>query len=104
MVCVCVRSIWLDLVDSYKGLATTTMLDDVSCLLWEDLWLNKVPKHHYPQLFSFAKAAGISISAAKIAERPADLFHLPLPTLAAQQLLNLALDLNSLPDSLESDV
>lgn len=94
----------LKLLDSYKGLASVTVLDGASCLLWDDLWLHKVPRHHYPQLFSFAKSKGISISAARTADGPADLFHLPLSHMATQQLLSLAHDLNSLPELHETDV
>jgi hypothetical protein len=94
----------LKLLDSYKGLASVTVLDGASCLLWDDLWLHKVPRHHYPQLFSFVKSKGISISAARTADGPADLFHLPLSHMAAQQFLSLAHDLNSLPELHETDV
>jgi len=35
--------------------------DGVTCLFWEDLWLNKVPEQYFPELFSFAKKKGLSI-------------------------------------------
>lgn len=70
-------------MDSFKGPAATTVLDGSSVLLWDDLWLNKIPRLQYPHLFSFANCAKISISSAKNAEGPTDLFHLRLSTVAA---------------------
>jgi hypothetical protein len=94
----------LKLLDSFKGLAMANVFDGASCLFWDDLWLNKVPRLHYPQLFSFAKSTEISLSAARNAEGPEVLFHLALSPLAAQQLLELAQDLNALPDSGDQDI
>lgn len=92
----------LKLLDSFKGMAMVNIVDGQSCLLWDDLWFNKVPRLQYPQLFSFAKLSGISINAAVNSEGPNTLFHLPLSQLAAVQLMELAHNLNSL--QLQNDV
>ena len=45
----------LHLLDSFKGLAMVNVKDGISCLFWDDLWMNRVPKQIYPGLYSFAK-------------------------------------------------
>ena len=93
----------LQLVDSFKGLAMANVEDGKSCLFWEDLWLSRVPKVYFPQLFSFAKLTGISIHAACNVTGPDALFRLPLTQEAAMQLLELAQDMNSLSGNNEHD-
>ena len=66
-----------------------------TCLFWDDLWLNRVPKHHYPHLYSFAKAVDISLFGALQVSGPDELFNLPLSQVAASQLVELARNLNS---------
>jgi hypothetical protein len=95
---------WRDILswhDSFKGMASVNIFDGATCLVWEDLWFNKVPKLNYPQLHSFAKRTDISIKDALAAEGPADLLHLPISSIALHQLLELASDLDSLPSSHE---
>ena len=77
--------------------------DGKSCLFWEDLWLNKVPRLHYPQLFSFAKNVGISLHLVLNTEELEDFFHLPLSPLAATQPLQVAEDILTLPATVEKD-
>ena len=43
----------LKLLDSFKVLAMVNVFDGATCFFSEDLWLNKVPRIHYPYLFSF---------------------------------------------------
>ena len=77
--------------------------DGITCLFWEDLWLNKVPEQNFLELFSFAKTKGISIKSAMDAVGPEYLFHLLIFAIALQQLNTLAADLNSLQETDEHD-
>ena len=98
---------WRDitkLLDSFKGLAMANVFDIVTCLFWDDLWLNKVPKIHYPQLYSFSKTKQISISMARNAMGPEALFNLPLSQETVIQLLGLAKNLNALPLSEDKEL
>ena len=70
---------------------------------WEDLWNNHVPKHHFPELYSFAKDTSISLKNAREAVDPATLLHLPISQIALQQLNELAQLLESLPNTAKSD-
>ena len=94
-----VGSFWwkdiLKLLDSFKGLAMVNMFDGRTFLFWDDLWFNKVPRLHYPQLFSFAQLA-------LNAEALEDFLHLPLSPVAVTQLLQVA-DLLTIPASEEKD-
>ena len=78
--------------------------DGITCLFWEDLWLNKVPEQNFLELFSFAKTKGISIKSAMDAVGPEYLFHLLIFAIALQQLNTLAADLNSLQETDEHDL
>ena len=75
-----------------------------SCLFWDDLWLNNVPRIHYPQLYSFAKNKSISLFEVKSAEDYGDFLQLPLSAQAADQLIELASSLISLPETSNTDV
>ena len=44
----------IKLLDSFKGMAAVNIRYGTSCLLWDDLWVNHVPKKIFPELFSFA--------------------------------------------------
>ena len=87
----------LRFLDSFNGLARVNVQDGASCLLWEDLWNDHVPKIHFPELFSFAKDTSISLKNAKDATCPASLLHLPISQIALQQLNELAQLLVDLP-------
>ena len=67
------------------------------------MWLNKVPRLHYPQLFSFAKNASPSLHLVMNAGELEDFLHLPLSPLAVTQLLQVAEDFLTLPASDEKD-
>jgi len=94
----------LKLLDSYKGMAMVHIKDSASCYLWDDLWLNSVPKIQYPELFSFAKKPHITVRGAIDAFGPSALFHLPLSDAAYLQLTDLAGKLNSLQINSEADI
>ena len=70
--------------------------DGKSGLFWEDLWLNKVPHIHYPQLFSSSKITDISLHMVHTAANLDEFLHLPLTPIAASQLTELAHALVSL--------
>ena len=102
-----VGSFWwkdiLKLLDSYKCLAMVNVSDGRTCLFWEDLWLNKVPHVHYPQLFSFARNTEMSLHLVISATDINDFLHLPLSDIAATQLLELAQSLSTLQSTDEKD-
>ena len=98
---------WKDITKlllSFKEMAMVRINDGATCLFWEDLWQNRVPTQHFPELFSFAKKRNISIRTAKGANGPGSLFHLPISNVALQQLLILANDLNNLQKTEEFDI
>ena len=78
--------------------------DGRTCLFWEDLWNNRVPKLHFPELFSFAKNPKISLRFALDVDGPEHLLRLPISDIALQQLTTLAQELTSLQQSSESDI
>ena len=78
----------LKLLDSFKGLAMVNIRDGKTCLFWEDLWLNKVPRIHYPHLYSFAKNKAISLHEIKSSDDYEDFLQLPLSPIAADQLID----------------
>ena len=76
---------WRDIIkllDAYKGLACVNIQDGTTCLFWDDLWLNRVPKFHFPELYSFAKNKSISQRSALEVEGPDELSHLPISAIA----------------------
>ena len=93
----------LKLLDSFKGIAVVNVRDGKSCLLWEDMWLNHIPKLSFPKLFSFANNPQIALTDAFSAGGPSDLFHLAISDTALQQLITLAENLNSLEVTTEFD-
>ena len=94
----------LKLLDSFKGMAMINIQDGRTCLFWEDLWNNRVPKLHFPELFSFAKNPKISLRFALDVDGPEQLLHLAISDIALQQLTTLAQELSSLQQSSESDI
>ena len=62
----------LKLLVSFKGLAMVNVLDGASCLFWDDLWNNRVPKFQYPELYSFVKNKDIPFKAVMEAQNPAE--------------------------------
>ena len=93
----------LRLLDSFKGLAVANVQDGVTCLFWEDLWLNKVQEFITPSCYHLQNLQ-ISINKPRNAKGPESLFHLPLFYLAVQQLLEISQNLNVLPTSDEKDL
>ena len=86
----------LKLIDKYKGMATVTVKDGRTSLLWEDLWNGSIPKWQFPHLYSFAKKKYITISEAKNTDHFHSLFHLPLSEEAFTQYNSLKDTMNPL--------
>jgi len=59
-------------------MASLTVKDGRTSLLWEDLWDDSIPKWQFPHLYSFAKKKYITISEAKNTHHFHNLFQLPL--------------------------
>jgi len=85
-------------------MAHVSIQDGHSCLLWDDLWDNRVPLHMYLELYSFAKSTFIYVRVAIEASGPHILFHLPFSQIAFQQLETLAHSLNNMHISQDSDI
>jgi len=85
-------------------MAMVNIQDGVSCLFWDDLWLNRVHKIQYPKLFSFARNTRISLRFALEVEGSNNLFHLPISAIALQQLTSLAQELSTLQESSDPDI
>ena len=45
----------LKLLVACKGMTMVNIQDGVTYLFWDDLWLNRVPKVQFPELYSFAR-------------------------------------------------
>lgn len=68
----------LKLLDKFKGIATVSVKDGASCLLWEDCWMGQPLKLSFPELFSLARKPAISLQNAAAATPVSSLFSLPL--------------------------
>lgn len=66
-------------------MASVTIFNGQSCLLWDDLWDGQVRRLLFPELHSFAKNNAISLSCALSADSLLDLFSLPLSVEAHSQ-------------------
>jgi hypothetical protein len=76
-------------------MALVSIQSGASCLLWDDLWLGQVPKHAFPELYSFAKKPNLTLEAAKSSQSLLQDFHLPLSAEAYQQFLQLEESVNN---------
>ena len=80
----------LKLLDKFKGLASVTISDGRTCLLWWDLWEGQVCAQVNPELFSFAKMKNVTLQRVLSPIAIDHLFHLPLSSEAYSQLLLLS--------------
>jgi len=94
----------LKLLDTFKGMAMVTVSNGSTCKFWDDLWLNRVLKLHFPELYSFTSVPNISLRAALSVEGPHELFNLPISNIALQQLAALAQDLSTIQEVHDSDI
>ena len=73
------------MLDKFKGMASVTVLDGSTCLLWDDCWNGQPIKLEYPELYSFAKKPDISLRNAASANSVTGLFNLPFSVEAFEQ-------------------
>lgn len=88
----------------FKELAFVSVSDGHTYLLWDDMWLERIPSQSFPELYSFTKNKNISIEKAKRLPYLHHLFHIPLSEEAFHQYIQLQDLLESLPTSAEFDV
>ena len=96
----------LTMMDSFRALAKCEINKGDTILLWKDKWDDSIREDYYPHLFSFAKDVNLSMEKAGHVtnEDIYDLFHLPLSTIAHQELSDLQdeirdIDFSNNPDS-----
>ena len=62
----------------FKGLASVSLKDGATCLMWMDLWNWLVNCHSFPELFSFATRATITMKDTISCSSLDQILHLPL--------------------------
>jgi hypothetical protein len=60
----------------------------------DDLWFGVVPKHAFPELYSFTKNPNMTLQTARMSPSLIQTFHLPLSTEAYQQFIQLEQTMN----------
>jgi hypothetical protein len=97
---------WKDifkLLVKFKNMATPTVGDGSSCLLWEDVWHGPALSSQYPELFSYVHSNQISVQLFILTEDKSDFFHLPLSVEAYDQYQLLLNDMESMHLSQNND-
>jgi hypothetical protein len=79
----------LKLLQKFKGMASVNVQNGKSCLFWDDLWLGKIPKMEFPELYSFSKKPNMTLAEAKLSQSLINSFNLPLSVEAYEQFLQL---------------
>jgi hypothetical protein len=79
----------LKLLESYKSMTVVTLRDGSSCSFWNDNWVQQPWGQQFPELLSFAKNRNISAKGMFNLDLLVQHFHLPLSTIAFQQLNHL---------------
>jgi hypothetical protein len=86
-----VGSFWwksiVKLLPNFKGLAIPAIGNGRSISFWDDQWSQSIPRHIFPELFSFVKNSKMTIKEAKEQEQFHGLFHLPISDQAYDQFL-----------------
>jgi hypothetical protein len=97
---------WLTLHDKYKELTTVDIQSGKSVILRKDNWNNSIRQDTYPHLHSFAKNQNIGIDRAMGInnENVYDMFHLPLSTIAHEELHNLEQEFTDLEITGDHDI
>jgi len=85
-------------------MAVVELKDGASCLFWDDLWCNRVPKIQFPELYSFSRDKNISLMNFVDAVGPESVLRLPISPQAFQQLTSLLEDINNLHFTEEHDI
>jgi len=83
------------LLDKFKEMALVSIESGASCLFWDDLWFGQVPKHVFPELYSFTKNPNMSLQTAKLSLSLIQTFHLPLSIEAHHQFIQLEQAVNN---------
>ena len=76
-------------------MSAISIKNGTTCSFWPDLWLGRIPKIAFPELFSFVKKSNLTLSDAKALVAQDTLFHLPLSEIAFNQLQMLLTELDS---------
>lgn len=85
-------------------MASVSVVDGASCLLWFDCWMGQPMRLTCPELFSFVKKPFLSLKCAASSSNITNLFHLPLSTevFAQFQLLENTLQSLQLSDGADT--
>jgi hypothetical protein len=75
--------------DIYRQLAHCKLGNGETILFWSDNWNDWIIQERFPRLFSFAKDKLISVKEALQTTDPAQAFHLPISSEAADELQSL---------------
>jgi hypothetical protein len=70
---------------------------------WDDLWNGRIPKLHFPELYSFTRAKSITLQKARFLPHLHTIFHIPLSDEAFPQFLQLQNLLANLTSTDEND-
>jgi hypothetical protein len=91
------------LLTQYKCIAQAQLGQGDTILFWQDMWNGKNLKLSYPELFSFATNAEITVKSVLQAEAFEDNFHLPLSVEAYDRFCELEIYMQSLQQSNDKD-
>ena len=86
----------MKLLDKFKGMASVSVADGSSCLLWNDCWMGQPLRLTFAELFSFAKKPLLSLQCAASVTSTSSLFSLPLSTEAFAQFQQIEIILQNL--------
>lgn len=70
-------------------MASISIQSGTSSLFWDYLWLGKIPKQAYPELYSFTKKPNMTLASAKMSPPLIATFNLPLSVEAFKKFLGL---------------
>jgi hypothetical protein len=96
----------LTLQDRYKELTTVDIQSGKPVVLWKDNWNSSIRQDMYPHLHSFAKNQSINIDKAIeiYSENIYYMFHLPLSTIAHEELHKLEQEFLNLEITEDHDI
>jgi hypothetical protein len=96
----------LSLMQDYRDITSISISNGKTCSLWKDKWMDGTRQEEYPHLFSFAKNKEISFADAYSNNNGSiyNLFHLPLSTVAHEELISLQNDMHDQELNGENDI